>query len=242
MNEDRDRSRNIPLVDQVATALEQAIAAGELAPGERLSELNLAATLGISRAPLREAFRKLEGRRIVERTAAGSVRVQSLSLEDLEQLLIVRETLEGMASRCAALCMSAQEIQDLRNCAMEKKMELEGWGAVFHTNSQDNDFHVKIAKGSGNKWLAAILCEDLYGLLRIYRYSAGTLGRRAEEAYREHSLIIDAIENHDPQAAETLMRAHNRNGRENLLNILRQDKASGQKMPFLRPLGSSRQS
>jgi DNA-binding GntR family transcriptional regulator len=236
MNEE---GRTTPLVDQIVATLEQAIAAGEFAPGERLSELSLAATLGVSRAPLREAFRKLEGRRIVERNAAGSVRVQSLTLEDLEQLLNVRETLEGMASRCAALCMSAEDIADLRACAMQKKLELEGLGSVFQNNSQDHDFHVKIARGSGNRWPATILCEDLYGLLRIYRYSAGTMGLRAEAAYREHSDIIDAIEKHDPDAAEATMRTHNRNGRVNLLDTLRRAQ-SGQKVTVLRPLGTHR--
>jgi len=193
MNEE---GRTTPLVDQIVATLEQAIAAGEFAPGERLSELSLAATLGVSRAPLREAFRKLEGRRIVERNAAGTVRVQSLTLEDLEQLLNVRETLEGMASRCAALCMSVEDIADLRACAMQKKLELEGLGSVFQNNSQDHDFHVKIARGSGNRSSVKICMV----------YCASTVTARVRWAFVPRQPIANTATSSTPSRSMTLTR------------------------------------
>ena len=225
----------IGLVDKIVDTLERAIETGELRPGERISELSLSAILGVSRGPLREAIRKLEARRIVKRTEFHGVRLIDLSLTDLEQLLVVREALEGMTARGAAENMTAAQIKDLQRCAKEKITGDDSIGAAFSVGTRDNDFHRKIAVGSGNPWLTEFLCGNLYGLLRIYRFSAGTLGARAKDAYREHCAIIDAIARRDPDAAEARMREHNRNGRAALLKRL-SDEQEAPGIRFLRPI------
>ena len=102
------------LVDAVTEQLEAAIIGGELAPGERLREQVLATEYGISRGPLREAIRRLEGRRLLERKANIGVRVVELSPGRLAELLSVREALEGMACRLAAERISPAELKQLR--------------------------------------------------------------------------------------------------------------------------------
>src|ERR1700730_522808 len=102
------------LVDKIVNALESAISNGELLRGKRISELALSSTLGVSRGPLREAIRKLEARRLFERTAFHGIRLVDLSIEDLEQLLIVREVLEGAAARAAAENVSPKELLALK--------------------------------------------------------------------------------------------------------------------------------
>src|SRR5688572_21947987 len=101
------------LVDVVAERLEAAIVDGSLEPGSKLSEQALAASLGVSRGPLREAIRRLEGRRLLERTPNIGVRVAKLSLKDLHEVLQVREALEGMACGLAALNMTDAELDAL---------------------------------------------------------------------------------------------------------------------------------
>ena len=91
--------------------LENAIMQGEIKPGERLSESGLASRFGISRGPLREAIGQLEGRRLVERKYNLGARVVSLSNSDLIDLLVIRESLEGMACRMAAARLSSFESQ-----------------------------------------------------------------------------------------------------------------------------------
>src|SRR6476659_4288607 len=86
------------LVDVVAERIEAAIFSGQIEPGSRLSEQGLAQSLGVSRGPLREAIRRLEGRKLLERTPNIGVRVAQLSLKDLIDLLVVRESLEGTAA------------------------------------------------------------------------------------------------------------------------------------------------
>src|ERR1700730_13676943 len=102
------------LVDQIVEALETAIHNGELMPGKRISELALSSALGVSRGPLREAIRKLEARRLFERTAFHGIRLVDLSIQDLEQLLVVREVLEGAAARAAAENVSPKELLALK--------------------------------------------------------------------------------------------------------------------------------
>src|ERR1700754_4240461 len=102
-----------PLVDAVTERIEAAIISGALEPGSRLSEQALAASLGVSRGPLREAIRRLEGRKLLQRTPTMGVRVAALSLKDLNEVLQVREALEGMAAGLAATHMTDAEITAL---------------------------------------------------------------------------------------------------------------------------------
>src|SRR4051794_24979282 len=122
------RVRPQSLVDAVTERLEAAIVSGELAPGARLSEQALAASLGVSRGPLREAIRRLEGRKLVERTPSIGVRIAKLSLQDLSDLLVVREALEGMACALATGNMTDDEIADLERV-------LDGHGAQRQVRS-----------------------------------------------------------------------------------------------------------
>ncbi|CAN5399537.1 GntR family transcriptional regulator [soil metagenome] len=208
--------------DALLRLLEVQIASGELQLGDRLAEQLLADRLGVSRGPIREAIRMLEGRGIVERIVNAGVRVRNLSIDDLEQLLVTREALEGMCCRLAAENMTLKEIQGLRACVGEDEQRLreEGVGATFRPGAEDNDFHARIATGSRNHWIAQYLTRDVYALLRLYRLKQISLGNRATESRSEHLEIIDQIQLRNGDGAEALMRAHVRRGRERLLAAL----------------------
>jgi DNA-binding GntR family transcriptional regulator len=202
------------LVDVVAERIEAAIISGTLEPGSRLSEQALASSLGVSRGPLREAIRRLEGRKLLERTPNIGVRVAALSLKDLNEILQVREALEGMACGLAAINMTDTDIAALKRLLDEheqQKSVREGRG--YYQESKDVDFHFRIVQGSRNERLIQMLTGDLYYLLRVYRYKSSTKPGRALEALVEHKAIVDAIERHDAPAAEEAMRAHLRNAR-----------------------------
>lgn len=200
--------------------LEHAIFSGELKPGDRISESTLAARLGVGRGPLREALRTLEGRRLLERTPFSGVRVVDISNDELEQLLITREALEGMAARQAAEMMTLPQTRRLREL-LNAGQDAASLGEFFIQKTQDNDFHVQIVRGSGNRWLAEFLCRDLYALLNICRFRAASVPERIEPARGEHEAILHAIELRDPDLAERLMREHVARGRESLLRRLR---------------------
>jgi DNA-binding GntR family transcriptional regulator len=202
------------LVDVVAERIEAAIIAGQLEPGSKISEQGLAASFGVSRGPLREAIRRLEGRKLLERTPNIGVRVAALSLKDLKEILEVREALEGMACGLAATNMTDAEIAGLARLLEghgRQKSVQEGKG--YYQESKDFDFHFRIVTGSGNERLAQMLTGDLYYLLRVYRYKSSTKPGRAMAALEEHQAIVTALQKRDAKAAEEAMRAHLRNAR-----------------------------
>ena len=212
-----DPIRAQSLVDVVTQRLEEAIMSGEYAPGARLSEHGLAAALGVSRGPLREAIRRLEGRKILQRTPNKGVHVASLSLRDLANLLVVREALEGMA--CG---LAAQNMTDTEIAFLDKLLEEHGAqdsvraGTGYYQESRDFDFHFRIVEASQNPQLVQMLSGDLYDLLRVYRYKSSTLDGRAAKAYHEHLDIVAALKTRDPVKAEAAMRTHIRNARLHL--------------------------
>lgn len=202
------------LVDIIAERLEGAIINGDLAPGAKISEQALARSLGVSRGPLREAIRRLEGRKLVFRTPHIGVRIADLSSKDLADLLSVREALEGIATRAAAENMSDVEIDDLSKLlTTHSQHKTFKAGKGYYQEAEDFDFHFRIVKASGNARLISMLCEDLYHLLRVYRYKASTRTGRAAQALTEHQLIVEALKARDPDLAEQRMREHIRNAR-----------------------------
>lgn len=210
------------MIDDTVAQLEALIMRGELKPGDRLPEQQLADTLGVSRGPLREAIRTLEGRRLLERTPYAGVRVVQLSLDDLVQLLAMREALEGMACRQAAEQMTVHEIRDLRETATRiERLITEGSQSIF-AGQLDADFHLQIAIGSRNQWIRRLLCEDLYSLLRLYRlHAVRQPDNVALVTAKEHHEIIDRIHARDPDGAEQTMRKHVRHSRDRLLAQIR---------------------
>jgi DNA-binding GntR family transcriptional regulator len=202
------------LVDALAERIEAAIVSGDLQPGSKLSEQGLAASLGVSRGPLREAIRRLEGRKLLQRTPNIGVHVASLSPGDLYEVLQVREALEGMACALAARNMTDGELKALSELLeqhQQQKSVQEGTG--YYQESKDFDFHFRIVKGSRNARLIQMLCEDLYYLLRVYRYKSSTKPGRAKQALREHKDIVAALMRRDPVDAERKMRLHIGNAR-----------------------------
>ena len=204
------------LTDHVVERLEQLILGGRYQPGEKLREQVLARELGVSRGPLREAIRTLEGRRLLERTPRAGVQVVGVSPSDLEQILVAREALEGMAARQAAENMTGAEVNALRQTvsALQSHPE-DAPGAVFSAGP-DNDFHRLIAKGSRNRWLENLLVKDVYTLLRLYRVQAA---RRPDvtDSIAEHHAIINRIHARDGEGAEAAMRLHLRGSRARML-------------------------
>jgi|SRR6185312_317015 len=196
------------LADEAFEKIVQAIAAGDFKPGGRISEASLARQLGISRGPLREALGRLEGR-LVERKPRIGVKVIELSDKDLVELFAVREALEGMACRLAAMNASDEELARLKTLLSEhskNKRILSGKG--YYQRTSDNDFHFQIFRCARNERLRQLLNEGLYFQLRLYRFRAGSKPGRAHVAFGEHQKIIAALLARDPDAAEAAMRAH----------------------------------
>jgi DNA-binding GntR family transcriptional regulator len=205
------------LPDRIFSRICKAIVEGEIPAGAKISEPELARRYGISRAPLREAIGRLEACNLVVRRPNVGGRVASLSLCGLLELYDVREVMEGLAARLAAEHMTAAEIADLRKLLREHEQLVElKEGIAYFQKEGDLDFHYRIVQGSHSERLIGLLCNDLYHLVRMYRYQFGMPGPRARNAFREHDHIVDAIEHRDTELAELLMRRHIRAARNNV--------------------------
>jgi DNA-binding GntR family transcriptional regulator len=199
----------VTLADRVFEQIVEAIVQGHIAPGEPINEVNLAARLGVSRAPLREAIFRLEAKGLIERAPHLGARVVDLQPRDLEELFLIREGLEGMAARLAALAMSGDDLQALEQSLDAHRRQPDvASGTAYYQAGGDQDFHFRIAKGSNNRRLFRLLCEDMYSLIRIYRFRSSAAPGRARQAYVEHQDILGALRRRDGDAAEAAMRRH----------------------------------
>lgn len=208
---------SITLADKVFELLQTSIVKGRLHPGQRLSETELSTMYGVSRGPLREAIRRLEGRGLVTKRPHAGISVVSLGFNELMEIYQIREALEGMACRLAAESMTQEEIADLKALLeTHKKMVDDDDGRSYYQKEGDFDFHYCIVKGSKNTRLYQSLCGELYHLVRMYRYRLSLQAGRPHKALNEHSRILEAIESRDAELAEILMRRHIRAARENI--------------------------
>lgn len=207
------------LAERVFQQLQDAIVRGEIAPGSKITEPGLSRTYGISRGPLREAMRRLEAHRLIERVPHVGARVVKLSMKELLELFDVREALESMAARLAAEHMTAEEIAGLREVlAMHERQADLKKGEAYFQREGDLDFHYRIVQGSHNRMLVTMLCDDLYYLVRLYRTQFSASGSRPQRAFVEHHRIVDAIEAGDAELAELLMRRHVSASRSNVVD------------------------
>jgi DNA-binding GntR family transcriptional regulator len=193
------------LADRVLADVLARIAGGEFQPGSVLNEADLARSLAVSRGPVREAMRRLEGRKLIVRSPFTRARVVSLGPAEIREVFEMREGLEGVATRLACAHMRDDELQRLVS-------EVEGSGQ----SPQDFDIHRQIAVSCGNSRIRGLLCDELYYLLRMYRRQSGDSPGRRAEAHEEHWQIASAMQQRNAPLAESLMRAHIRRATERL--------------------------
>jgi DNA-binding GntR family transcriptional regulator len=212
----KQRLEAFPLVERIAERLSNAILAGEIPLGSKLREQSLAASLGVSRGPLREAIRRLEGRHLIERVPNHGPRVISLDASDIHEIFMLREALEGIACRVATELMTADEIGELEKLVERQLVNLNRKKYTFESNL---DFHERIIQGAKNARLTSIVQLDLCYLIRIYRARSEVSPGRDRRAIEEHREIVTAMSERNPELAENLMRRHVRNSRDNIVRI-----------------------
>ncbi|EOI6420646.1 TPA: GntR family transcriptional regulator [Vibrio cholerae] len=213
--------KSSPLVRQASTEKEstksenlteyliEAIVEGELAPGSKISEPELAKQFQVSRGPLREALMRVEGLGLIERIPHIGARVIQLSPTKLVELYAVREALEGMAAMLAARNITEIELAGLESLLSTHSTHIDQVeGASYFHQQGDFDFHYRIIQASRNQQLIGLLCDELYHLLRMYRYQSPRSHSRPVEALEEHKFILRAIRQRDEELAEMLMRRH----------------------------------
>ena len=212
----------LPLRDVVFNTLRQAILRGELQPGERLMEIQLAQRLGVSRTPVREAIRKLELEGLVLMIPRRGAEVAEITRQDLEHVLEVRAALEELAVKDACEHITDEQLQDLKKAANEFKRSLEGTDLVACAEA-DIHFHEIIYAATNNKRLVQML-NNLRE--QMYRYRMENL--KDKRTYRtlveEHDAIRRALKKHDKEKAGAAINVHIENQRRSILaSIMEKD-------------------
>ncbi len=193
--------------DRIFADLSHLILSGDLPPGAKLSEPDLAARFGTSRAPLREALRRLAERKLVTHIAHQGARVIRLTPARITEIYQIREALEGVAAREAALRMSDAAIAELRALLDLHAGRVSASDRYFQ-GTEDDDFHFRIIHACGNEMLTALLLDEYYLLIRLLRRQIHHPAGVAQRALIEHRRILDAIADRAPDLAETMMRRH----------------------------------
>jgi DNA-binding GntR family transcriptional regulator len=191
--------------DVVARRLAQAILSGEIAPGTRLREENLAQTFSVSRTPVREALIVLSGTGLAHLEANRGATVLQLTAGDVAEVYHLRAVLEAESAAMAAGRITA-ELAGLLFKICDRMGELHQ-AAASEQLAADTQFHYTIAEASGSPRLHALV-RQVSAIPEAYRsanpYTAADMG----EAERQHRAIAGAIQRQDGVEARRLMRSH----------------------------------
>lgn len=210
----------LPLRDVVFNTLREAILKGELKPGERLMEIQLADRLGVSRTPIREAIRKLELEGLVLTIPRRGAEVARMTEKNMREVLVVRKALEVLAVEIACDVITPSQIVELIEVAraFERSMDTKDLKKIAEA---DVRFHDVLYQSTGNTRLLQIL-NNLRE--QIYRYRIEYL--KEESTYpsllQEHQALIQGLKNKDKAYVKEIMERHIENQERTVINIIRE--------------------
>ena len=180
-----------PLREIVYEELKRQIMVGEIAPGTRMMEVELAEEMGVSRTPVREAIRKLEKEGLVTIEPRRGAYASDISAKEMVDILEVRQDLEGMAAGIAAQKITEEGKTELTEIARRYRESVEK-GDVDEIIRNDEAFHKYIVGLSGNKTLVKMVSQVQELALR-FRYIYYEDFSRFQNQPTEHQAIVDAI-------------------------------------------------
>jgi DNA-binding GntR family transcriptional regulator len=216
---------------EVYVRLRDAIVSGALAPDMRLYEQRLAADLGVSRTPVREALAMLDAEELVVSENNRGTVVRRISYEEVRETYEVRAVIEGYAARLAAARIGRGQLDGLRALDEQMKQAISGRGKpaeeqVGELGRLNADFHQAIANATENHVLARtvgfLLNTPLYA--RAY-HAYADLSKRA--SISDHGRMIDLLRTHDAEACEEFWRGHLYRGRDYMIEHLQAEEMDG---------------
>ncbi len=209
----------LPLRDVVFNTLRRAILRGELKPGERLMEIQLANKLGVSRTPIREAIRKLELEGLVIMIPRRGAEVAEITEKNLRDVLEVRCALEELAVQLACDRIDKSGIRELHEAAKRFQNVLDS-DDITQIAQADEAFHDVIFVATGNARLIQLL-NNLRE--QMYRYRIEYLKKKEcyPQLLAEHQGIIEAIEAQEKEKATEITMTHINNQVDTVVGTLR---------------------
>ena len=209
----------LPLRDVVFQTLRTAILKGDLKPGERLMELQLASKLGVSRTPIREAIRMLEQEGLARTIPRKGAEVAGMTEKDMEDVLQIRCVLEELAARLSCQNITDEEMRELK-IAMVAFEEKTREGNVVELAKADVTFHDIIYRAADNPKLLVLL-NNLREQMYRYRTEYMKDDRIHPVLIREHKEMVKALERRDQELVAREVRQHLKNQEEVMKKIIR---------------------
>ena len=191
------------VVDLVYEVIKNAILSGKYPMGMVLNQVSLAKELQVSRAPVREALRRLQAEELVEINPNQQAMVTSISLDAFREVMAVREVLECHALRL--VMESGRPIDFERLAELERQLMDEGGSSEWL--ALDREWHGVFLGAAGNRYLAGLIDGIRLNLVRMFQ-AYGATYPRGSLAVKEHAAIREAVMARDVALAEERMRAH----------------------------------
>jgi GntR family transcriptional regulator, rspAB operon transcriptional repressor len=209
----------LSLVDRIYSTLKHRILTSALYPASRIVEKEICSEMGVSRTPLREALNRLSLEGLVVLSPYKGYVVAPLSIQDFQNLCELRRILEPETAALAAERATKEDVEQLMRVFETRYTvgDKETYEDYLRANSA---FHLALVKCTGNNRIQAIAMSVLDQHQRPL-YLGLDKGINAEASTAEHLEIVDAVRNHDPQRARSLMRAHITSGEERIRTALR---------------------
>lgn len=201
------------LAERAYQELKGSILSFRLEPGNRLSVLELSERMGLSRSPVREAVQRLIHDGLATHVPYRGAEVSRVDLDDLRQLYVVREQLEGLAARLATEMLDAERMERLERIldqhaeVLETSIEPDGASGEQTHVELDMEFHRLTREAADNAHLSTIL-DHLQGKSHLAVHSLWRSGNASQLALAEHRRIYEAMIAGDPDQAEQAARAH----------------------------------
>jgi DNA-binding GntR family transcriptional regulator len=223
--------RHQTLREKILETIRDAILKGSLRPGERVSEPELAERFGISRTPIREAFRQLESEGYLEVIPRKGAVVATLSERDVVEFYAIKSILEGHAARIAAERMTERELERLETINT-KLQQIAAEGDIKSFFRVHNEFHELFVKASGNDKLVELISQLVLKFNRLRLASLSQPGRM-QISVQEHRKIIEAFRKHDGDQADSLVKHTATIGAEVLIQSMAQEHGKKSAVPPL---------
>ncbi len=196
--------RHQTLREKILETIREAILKGTLKPGEKVAEPELAERFGISRTPIREAFRQLESEGYLTVIPRKGAVVAALSEQDVQEFYAIKSILEGYAAELAAERLTEKDIEKLQTIN-EKLKTLAAEGDVKAFFRIHNEFHDLFVRAAGNHKLAELITHLGMKFNRLRMASLSVQGRM-DISVAEHERLIEAFKNQDGDQAENLVK------------------------------------
>lgn len=209
----------LPLRDVVFHTLRKAILTGQLKPGERLMEIQLAKELGVSRTPLREAIHKLELEGLVTQIPRRGAQVAQISAKGLKDVLEVRRALDTFCAELSCQRISDEGKENLKKACMDFEKATKSGDATTIANA-DVAFHDIIINSTGNDRLISTinnLAEQIYR----YRFEYIKDKSQHKRLIEEHRALVDAIMSGNADKARAAARVHIDNQEQSILSQIK---------------------